>query len=424
MKSKYEHNTVKPSGGVDAILEQFGTMLVQKLESIDSNYKQPWFNVGGCGAPQNINGRHYNNQNAVILLFLCEFNEYKTPVFLTFNQAKEEGVKINKGSSSFPVFLTIPVKAYDRVTGDEIEISEYNKLSEERKCNYKVIYGHKSFRVFNLDQTNIAEVKPEKWQAILNKFTPSMINTSDQYKNPILDKMLQERSWVCPIQVKESNQAAYSLTNDYIVLPKQEQFIKGESFYTTLLHEMAHSTGTKGRLDRAGFYERDKHNYGREELVAELTAALSGIRVGVSANIMEENLKYIKKWCENIKEDPKFIMTVLSDVNRAQKFVETELGIVRVEELVPIVNDVKVSSTYSESNIVQVKKPILKQVPRLPLMDFEQGSIAANVIVSNADSSMSLSHGTIQKSNTLKSIESKCLDKSHVKSYNVINKNL
>ena len=59
-------------------------------------------------------------------------------------------------------------------------------------------------------------------------------------------------------------------------LPLKSQFKDGESFYGTKLHEMGHSTCVKNRLNRKGFYENDKFNYGREELVAELISALSG----------------------------------------------------------------------------------------------------------------------------------------------------
>ncbi|WP_368124236.1 zincin-like metallopeptidase domain-containing protein, partial [Bacteroides thetaiotaomicron] len=105
-------------------------------------------------------------------------------------------------------------------------------------------------------------------------------------------------------------------------------------FYGTELHEMGHSTGVKNRLNRKGFYENDKFNYGREELVAELISALSGVYLGISVTVREENAAYLKSWCKAIKEEPKFLFTVLADAIKGSKFIAQHLNIrLDVEEV-------------------------------------------------------------------------------------------
>ncbi|MCS2394714.1 zincin-like metallopeptidase domain-containing protein [Bacteroides fragilis] len=114
----------------------------------------------------------------------------------------------------------------------------------------------------------------------------------------------------------------------------KSQFKDGESFYGTELHEMGHSTGVKNRLNRKGFYENDKFNYGREELVAELISALSGVYLGISVTVREENAAYLKSWCKAIKEEPKFLFTVLADAIKGSKFIAQHLNIrLDVEEV-------------------------------------------------------------------------------------------
>lgn len=125
-----------------------------------------------------------------------------------------------------------------------------------------------------------------------------------------------------------------SISNDSITLPLKSQFKDGESFYGTELHEMGHSTGVKNRLNRKGFYENDKFNYGREELVAELISALSGVYLGISVTVREENAAYLKSWCKAIKEEPKFLFTVLADAIKGSKFIAQHLNIrLDVEEV-------------------------------------------------------------------------------------------
>lgn len=146
--------------------------------------------------------------------------------------------------------------------------------------------------------------------------------------------MNKNQNWVCPIQTVSSDSAFYSISNDSITLPLKSQFKDGESFYGTELHEMGHSTGVKNRLNRKGFYENDKFNYGREELVAELISALSGVYLGISVTVREENAAYLKSWCKAIKEEPKFLFTVLADAIKGSKFIAQHLNIrLDVEEV-------------------------------------------------------------------------------------------
>lgn len=315
----------------DKNAEKFANLMIEKIETISSNWQKPWF-ARVCNKnhflPQNLSGRVYAGGNAFLLFFLCEKYNYQTPVFLTFNQAKEAGIKILKGSESFPVYYTM-FCAFHRVTGEKITLDEYKNLSEEEQKEYKLVGNTKYYLVFNLDQTNFSEIYPERWETLKKKFINNQEEEApktEMYSNIILDNMIKNQSWVCPIQMLASDKAFWSFA-DRISLPLKEQFKDGESFYCTALHEMGHSTGTKDRLNRKGFYERDKDNYGREELVAELTAALTAMFLGISATIREENAAYLKSWCKAIKEEPKFILTVLTDAMKATKFIAEKLNI-------------------------------------------------------------------------------------------------
>lgn len=185
-------------------------------------------------------------------------------------------------------------------------------------------------------QTNFAEKYPNRWDILKAKFSgeEQPQEEKEMYVNPILDEMNKNQNWVCPIQTVSSDSAFYSISNDSITLPLKSQFKDGESFYGTELHEMGHSTGVKNRLNRKGFYENDKFNYGREELVAELISALSGVYLGISVTVREENAAYLKSWCKAIKEEPKFLFTVLADAIKGSKFIAQHLNIrLDVEEV-------------------------------------------------------------------------------------------
>jgi antirestriction protein ArdC len=92
-----------------------------------------------------------------------------------------------------------------------------------------------------------------------------------------------------------------------------------------MLHEMAHSTGSKNRLNRLGGSAFGSEDYAKEELVAELTAALIGHSLGFNTRVRENNAAYLSSWLKSLKEEPKFLVSVLSDVSKAAQMIESSL---------------------------------------------------------------------------------------------------
>ncbi|NCC11539.1 MAG: DNA primase, partial [Bacteroidia bacterium] len=134
---------------------------------------------------------------------------------------------------------------------------------------------------------------------------------------------------------------------------EKSQFINGESFYSNLLHEMTHSTGTEERLNRFkqgnGFGSAE---YSREELVAELSAALIASRYGMEKNVKEDSSAYLKSWLGSLKESPEFLKTTLLDVKRASSMITQRIDAIneRIEQgLDPIPPKEEVKEENKES---------------------------------------------------------------------------
>lgn len=125
---------------------------------------------------------------------------------------------------------------YHKETRKKITFEEYKALSREQQQEYNVIPTYKYYSVFNLDQTNFSDVRPEEWEALREKFR------GGQAEQPEIDAMLEAKSWFCPIREQQGDRAFYSPLADYIVVPLRSQFVDMQSFYETLLHEMGHST--------------------------------------------------------------------------------------------------------------------------------------------------------------------------------------
>lgn len=307
---------------IEMIAPRLTELMIRKIETLREEWHQPWIADLEHGLPRNLRGTPYRAGNVLMLHFLREIAGFRTPVFLTFRQAQTEGLHVRKGSESFPVYFW-KVYIRHRQTRRKIEPAEYYRLSEAQRREYDLLPVIRYYPVFNIDQTDMPEVQPERYAALT---APARVRDySDGVACPPLDRMLEHRAWLCPIHLRYSECAAYSPTADRIVCPEKRQFPQGAAFYTTLLHEMSHSTGHPARLNRPLGNEYGSAEYAREELVAELTAALCGALLGLSAAPREENAAYLKGWLEKLRAEPTYLFDILVDANKAARMIDEQL---------------------------------------------------------------------------------------------------
>ena len=100
--------------------------MIAKIESMTESWQKPWI-FGQGGLPYNIvSGRNYTGTNILTLLILTEVKGYQSPVFVTFEQAKELGLQVRKGSKLFPVVFWKPF--YLAITSMLVQIKEFMAL--------------------------------------------------------------------------------------------------------------------------------------------------------------------------------------------------------------------------------------------------------------------------------------------------------
>lgn len=341
---KYKKDPNAPSAE-DKALAKFADKMIERMEEMEKvDWKKGWFCSTGIMA-QNIEGRVYGGANQMFLLLMTESEGWKAPIFVTFEKINsmnydednnylpndllnyQPKVSVNKGAISNPAFFTT-YSVTNKETKEKITMSEYLKLTDEEKENYYCNPRTHVVNVFNIDQTNLEESRPELYASLVAKNKTQTMDKSKEYHFGKLDDMIKQQGWVCPIHLKKQDRAYFSPTRDEICLPEYKQFVSGQEFYATLLHEMAHSTGHSSRLNRIKLGDTGK-DYGREELVAEFTAALSCYSYGIINGIDKNNVAYLKGWCKNIKEDPKFLKTILNDAKNAYNMIHKYVDVIQ-----------------------------------------------------------------------------------------------
>lgn len=316
-------------------LQKFADMMVKIIETAKANnWKKGWMGVNGSvqGLPQNISGRTYSGGNSFFLMFNTAEQGYKTPVYMTFLQAKDQNLQVKPGEKSVPVFKWgLSIKDED---GNKISEEVYNTMSKEERSKLVVRPFPRVFSVFNIDQTNLEEVNKKKYDAIVARFKvpeQEVKDTDGMYVNEALDRMFETKAWYAKIQYdKPSEQAFYRPSTDTIVLPMKSQFKLGQTpeevyrdgmeYYSTALHEMAHSTGHENRLNRS-FGQHGTDNYAHEELIAEMTSALVGSTMGFDRKILDNHANYLSGWLNRLKGKPETISTIMTDVGKASDMI-------------------------------------------------------------------------------------------------------
>lgn len=318
-------------------MEKFASMIISRMEQMKaSDWKQGWIGRTIGGSPVNIEGNKYQGSNVFWLMMDCAMHNWEYPIYCTLRQANRLGAHVNKGSKSMPViFWDYSIISPD---GKRISFDTWRKLPENLQDKCKKLPFMKSYSVFNVAQTDLMEKRPDKVDALIGGYGTEIAKDTDgMYKDEALDKMIEQQSWICPIQATEEKEYPYySPSRDLVVIPKKEQFKigttpdevykDGQEYYSALLHEMVHSTGTASRLNRRIDNNDGDPLYYREELVAELGAARVGQALGFDARILDNNAAYCDVWISNLRQNPKSVLSLMSDVEKASKMILEKVG--------------------------------------------------------------------------------------------------
>ena len=259
----------------------------------------------------------YRGVNRLLLQERIGFaGAFRNPYFLTFNQIKKHGGKLKKGTRGYEVVYysiryIVPAdkntgrKAYSSTNAHKvIDFIDKHKLSEDivtriPMIRYYNVYNGASIDGidFQLDKLQIGRAVPDT--ASENQAAALIV---ENYPNP-------------PAIKHEGNRAYYSPSDDYVKMPKKEQFDSINDYYRTLFHELTHSTGHEKRLDRGINLMLEKEDYAKEELVAEFGAVFLSAWAGIMWYNNKNHAAYLKSWNSAIKEaenDNKFLMKAAS----------------------------------------------------------------------------------------------------------------
>ena len=288
----------------DRIVEQMSKGIIP--------WRQPWNRVGQAFALNYVTRRPYSALNCMLL--------GKQGEYLTWKQIQTLGGKLKKGSKSkFVVFFDmIRIKDDKKAIVKDSE-TEQTETSGKTEKDTKVIPLLKYYNVFHVDDVEGIESRISEDKPVESNVKP--VEEAER----VIAGYLDRESTLRFVNDSPSNKAYYSPMQDMVVVPMISQYKVADEYYSTAFHELTHSTLKKSRCNRemtGAIAAFGSENYSREELVAEIGAAMLCNTCGLDAeSAFRNSVAYIQSWASMLKSDPKAIVWASTRAEKASKYI-------------------------------------------------------------------------------------------------------
>jgi len=284
--------------------EELVKMYIDSLEE----GKIPWEKMWSTSIPENaISGEEYKGVNNLILSYVAQKRGYKDNRWCTFYQLSKKGWKLSSKAKGQSVNIEF-WKAYCISEKKLYNFSEYYNIIEkepERKNDFVPFVNN--FQVFNADLIEgISPQEKVKKTIITNEYIDSLIqNLNVKYK-------------------EEGNEAYYNIEEDEIVLPISSDFKNEYAYYSTQLHEIAHSTGHPTRLNREMSSKFGTKEYAKEELRAEISSSFLMQKLNLEYDDKHylNHKSYIQSWIEILNDKPTELFNAISDAKKITDYID------------------------------------------------------------------------------------------------------
>jgi antirestriction protein ArdC len=264
--------------------------IIQQLEQGVAPWRRPWRAEPPCNL---VSGKPYRGINP----FLLATQGYGSRFWMTYNQATRLGGHVRKGEkSSIVTFWNV---GKDKIIRDA--------AGNERKTRPFLL---RFYRVFNLDQTEGIADK------LGIKASPRIPNL-DQC-DAIFAGMPNRPA------ITQDGRAWYRPSTDTVGIPARTAFNSAEEYYSTLFHELTHSTGHTSRIGREGIEKLNEfgsESYSREELIAEMGSAMLAGHTGIAPATIANSASYLKSWIDVLRGDSKLIISAASAAQKSSDYI-------------------------------------------------------------------------------------------------------
>ena len=285
--------------------------IIEQIKGGVAPWQKPWKPGESIGAENFSTGKKYSGGNSVYLMSRAISEGRGDNRWGTYNQIKEAGGQVRKGEKGTQVqfFTNRTAKAAKDEQGKTLKDKEGKTIYEEEKRSAPI---YKQYTVFNVEQAEGLELKQRE-----SRLRPEW----DAHRDA--EKVIAASG--TKVEHVAGDRAYYRIAEDKIVLPEPGQFPTRNGYYQTALHECGHSTGHPDRMNRDTLKDGLENGFGsseyaREELRAEISAMMTGERVGVGHD-PQRGAAYVENWVAVLEKDPHEIHRAARDAQKMSDYL-------------------------------------------------------------------------------------------------------
>ena len=281
--------------------------IVEQLEKGIIPWQRPWSGLGleDGGAINYVSRKPYSFLNQMLL--------GREGEWLTYNQLTERGGTIKKGAKAGIVVYygkyTVAKRKVEDADGEEKEIT-ITSMRDVPVLKY--------YTVFHIDDVEGIETK-------IKVSEPNDSLQPIEHAEKVISGYLSREKNLKFINDNPSNQAFYSQNQDLVKVPMLKQYEVVEQYYSTVFHELVHSTIPESRCNRVSDNKNARFgsaDYSREELVAETGSAMICNKLQIDCDKAFKNtVAYIQGWLRALKGDNKAIVWASSRAEKAARYI-------------------------------------------------------------------------------------------------------
>lgn len=315
------------TGGNAEVYEAITGRIIKALEGGTVPWRKPWSTATG-GRPRSMSTRQpYQGVNTLLLALTVMDSGYTSPWWGTYNQVAElAGMERREGHNGHQYWASpdgTPRGVRKGEKGTQVVLwktaqrTETNPDTGEREA--KSFPLARMFTVFNAEQ---AEQLPERFDPGKTGEPVAEVREPEAVLNGYLGHGGPRVRWL------HQDRAYYRPADDMITMPERSQFKTPEGYYSTLFHEVGHSTGHADRLARESLtnFSHDRKwgdaLYAREELVAEMTSAMLQAETGIETDHQfDQSAAYVQSWLGALKEDARLVPQAAAAAQRAVSLI-------------------------------------------------------------------------------------------------------
>lgn len=283
--------------------ERIVKKIIKDMQERGLRWSEPYLPSMSPNNP--TSGTVYQGGNRLHLGFVGYMRGYEDNRWCTYNQIKNNGWYLKKGSKA-----AIIERWKEYTFTDKSDSTEEQDTQDTVKHIMRCV-GY--WNVFNAEEID---------------GIPPVLETAhkDDYTAEIAANLVLSSR--CPVNASSRYRgiAAYSPSSDAILIAPRRTFRSDESFTRVLLHEMTHSTGHPSALGRECSTKFGSPAYAEEELVAELGSLFLSSDLGIQScdlegEFYENHVAYLQSWMHALEDDPSYLFKAAAKADKADNYI-------------------------------------------------------------------------------------------------------